>query len=70
MIHIICDRIVSNDSLLRLIGRTVFWVAPRRGDGAPNGGGPDPLDPSITLDRLSTVRRGAGRTEITACSLP
>ena len=44
--HIICDRIVDHDAMLRSIGRTGFAVAPGRGDGAKNGGGPDPRDPA------------------------
>lgn len=44
--HIICDRIVDHDDMLRSIGRTEFSVAPGRGDGATHGGGPDPRDPS------------------------
>ena len=46
VIHIICDRIVAHDEMLRSIGRMEFSVAPGRGDGAKNGGGPDPRDPS------------------------
>lgn len=43
-IHIICDRIVDHDAMLRSIGRMDFSVAPGRGDGASHGGGPDPRD--------------------------
>lgn len=46
IIHIICDRIVDHDTMLRSIGRMDFAVAPGRDDGAKNGGGPDPGDPS------------------------
>ena len=46
VIHIICDRIMDHDAMLRSIGRMDFTVAPGRGDGAKNGGGPDPRDPS------------------------
>ncbi len=46
IIHIICDRITDHDDMLRSIGRMDFAVAPGRGDGAKNGGGPDPRDPS------------------------
>ncbi|MGH6616027.1 error-prone DNA polymerase [Sphingomonas sp.] len=46
VIHIICDRITDHDDMLRSIGRMDFSVAPGRGDGAKNGGGPDPRDPS------------------------
>ena len=49
VIHIICDRIVDHDAMLRSIGRMDFAVAPGRGDGAKNGGGPDPRDPSWPL---------------------
>jgi error-prone DNA polymerase len=45
VIHIICDRITDHDDMLRSIGRMDFAVAPGRGDGAKNGGGPDPRDP-------------------------
>jgi error-prone DNA polymerase len=46
VIHIICDRITDLDDMLRSIGQMDFTVAPGRGDGAKNGGGPDPRDPS------------------------
>ncbi len=46
VIHIICDRIINHDNMLRSIGRMEFAVAPGRGDGAKNGGGPDPRDPA------------------------
>lgn len=46
VIHIICDRITDHDEMLRSIGRIDFAVAPGRGDGAKNGGGPDPRDPA------------------------
>jgi error-prone DNA polymerase len=46
VIHIICDRIVDHDLMPRSIGRMDFAVPPGRGDGAKNGGGPDPRDPS------------------------
>ncbi len=49
VIHIICDRITNHDDLLRSIGRTDFEVAPSRGDGAKNGGGPDPRDPTYPM---------------------
>jgi len=32
--------------MLRSIARMDFTVAPGRGDGAKNGGGPDPRDPT------------------------
>jgi error-prone DNA polymerase len=51
VIHIICDRIVDHDDMLRSIGRTAFTVTPSRGDGAINGGGPDPRDPGIPRGR-------------------
>jgi error-prone DNA polymerase len=51
VIHIICDRITDHDDMLRSIGRTNFAVAPGRGDGAHNGGGPDPRDPSFPRGR-------------------
>jgi error-prone DNA polymerase len=46
IIHVICDRIIDHDDMLRSIAHTDFAVAPGRGDGASNGGGPDPRDPS------------------------
>lgn len=46
IIHVICDRIIDHDDMLRSIAHTDFAVAPGRGDGANNGGGPDPRDPS------------------------
>ena len=51
VIHIICDRIVNHDPMLRSIGRTDFLVAPGRGDGAVSGGGPDPRDPAFPSGR-------------------
>jgi error-prone DNA polymerase len=46
IIHVICDRIIDHDEMLRSIGRTEFAVAPGRGDGATSGGGPDSRDSS------------------------
>ncbi len=46
VIHIICDRITDHDEMLRSVGRRDFVVPPGRGDGAKNGGGPDPRDPA------------------------
>ncbi|WP_326914951.1 error-prone DNA polymerase [Sphingopyxis chilensis] len=46
IIHIICDRIVDRDDMLRSIGRMDFAVAPGRADGSRGGGGPDPRDPA------------------------
>jgi error-prone DNA polymerase len=46
IIHIICDRITDHDAMLRSIGRMDFAMAQARGDGAKNGGGPDPRDPA------------------------
>jgi len=54
VIHIICDRIVDHDAMLRSIGRMDFSVAPGRGDGASHGGGPDPRDPSFPSGRTLT----------------
>ena len=51
VIHIICDRIVDHDAMLRSIGRMEFTVAPGRGDGASHGGGPDPRDPAFLSGR-------------------
>ena len=46
IIHVICDRIVDHDDMLRSIGRMDFTVAPGRGDGARNGNSPDARDPT------------------------
>ncbi len=54
VIHIICDRIVDHDAMLRSIGRMDFTVAPGPGDGATNGGGPDPRDPTFPRGRTLT----------------
>ena len=50
-IHVIADRIVNHDDMLRSIGRTDFAVALGRGDGATSGGGPDPRDPTFPSGR-------------------
>jgi error-prone DNA polymerase len=52
VIHIICDRIIDYDDMLRSIGRTAFTVAPGPGDGANSGGGPDPRDPTFPRGRV------------------
>ncbi len=49
VIHIICDRIIDHDAMLRSIGRSDFSVAPGRGDGARNGGGPDSRDAPLRI---------------------
>jgi error-prone DNA polymerase len=54
VIHIICDRIIDHDAMLRSIGRMDFSVAPGRGDGASHGGGPDPRDPAFPRGRTLT----------------
>ena len=46
VIHIICDRIIDHDDMLRSIGRMNFAIQSGRGDGAKSGGGPDPRDPA------------------------
>ncbi|MFD1103857.1 error-prone DNA polymerase [Sphingobium olei] len=51
VIHIICDRIIDHDDMLRSVGRMDFSVAPGRGDGATHGGGPDPRDPAFPSGR-------------------
>ena len=51
VIHIICDRIVDHDEMLRSVGRMDFKVAPGRGDGTSHGGGPDPREPAICRSR-------------------
>lgn len=61
VIHIICDRIIDHDDMLRSIGRTDFAVAPGRGDGASHGSGPDPRDP--TFPRGRTLASRPFRTE-------
>jgi len=45
VIHVIADRIVDHDAMLRRIGERDFSLAPGRGDGAASGNGPDPRDP-------------------------
>jgi error-prone DNA polymerase len=45
VIHVIADRIVDHDAMLRRIGQREFSVAPGRGDGAASGNGPDARDP-------------------------
>jgi error-prone DNA polymerase len=45
--------------MLRSIAHAEFAVAPGRGDGASNGGGPDPRDPSWPRGRtLGSPRFG------------
>ena len=51
VIHIICDRIVDHDEMLRSVGRMDFTVAPGRGDGASHGGCPDPREPAMCRSR-------------------
>ena len=46
IIHIICDRIIDHDAMLRSIGRMDFAVAASPADGARGGGGPDPRSPA------------------------
>src|SRR3546814_9378291 len=38
VIHIICDRIIDHDAMLRSIAQGDVSIAPGRGDGARNGG--------------------------------
>ena len=49
IIHIICDRIIDHDALLRTVGQSDLSVAPGRGDGARNGGGPDSRDAPLRI---------------------
>ena len=49
VIHIICDRIIDHDALLRSVGRSDPSIAPGRGDGARNGGGPDSREPGLSI---------------------
>jgi error-prone DNA polymerase len=51
VIHIVCDRITDHDAMLRSIAGRDFRVMPGYGDGATNGGGPDPRDPGIPRGR-------------------
>ncbi|KKW93235.1 OB-fold nucleic acid binding domain-containing protein [Sphingobium chungbukense] len=51
VIHVICDRIMDHDDMLRSIGSMDFTVTPGRGDGASHGGGPDPRDPGFPRGR-------------------
>lgn len=59
--HIICDRINDHDEMLRSIARMDFTVAPGRGDGAKNGGGPDPRDPTWAPRGRTSASRPFGR---------
>ena len=47
VIHIICDRIIDHNDMLRSIGQSQFSVLP----GASHGGGPDHRDPGIPRGR-------------------
>ncbi len=49
IIHIICDRIIDHDALLRTVGQSDLSIAPGRGDGARNGGGPDSRDAPLRI---------------------
>jgi error-prone DNA polymerase len=49
IIHIICDRIIDHDAMLRQVGRGDLSIAPGRGDGARNGGGPDSRDAPLRV---------------------
>src|SRR3546814_1465863 len=49
VIHIICDRIVDHDAMLRSIAQGEVSIAPGRGDGARNGGGPDSRDAPLRI---------------------
>ena len=49
IIHIICDRITDQDAMLRQVGRSSLSIAPGRGDGARNGGGPDSREPALRV---------------------
>lgn len=49
VIHIICDRIVDHDAMLRSIAQSDVSIAPGRGDGARNGGGPDSRDAPLRI---------------------
>ena len=64
VIHVICDRIIDHDEMLRSVGRMDFSVAPGRGDGASHDGGPDPRDPAFPSGRTlgSLLYRAAHAT--------
>jgi len=47
--HIICDRVVDHDAMLRSIAEGDVSIAPGRGDGARNGGGPDSRDAPLRI---------------------
>ncbi|MDP3783110.1 MAG: error-prone DNA polymerase, partial [Sphingopyxis sp.] len=49
VIHIICDRITDHDAMLRSIAQGDVSIAPGRGDGARNGGGPDSRDAPLRI---------------------
>ncbi|MGL3822323.1 error-prone DNA polymerase [Sphingopyxis sp. R3-92] len=49
VIHIICDRVIDHDAMLRTVGRSDLSIAPGRGDGARNGGGPDSREPALRV---------------------
>ena len=49
VIHIICDRITDHDAMLRSIAQSDVSIAPGRGDGARNGGGPDSRDAPLRI---------------------
>lgn len=59
VIHLICDRILNQDDMLRSVGRTDFLVAPSRADGVSHGGEPDPRGPAFPRCRpLASPPRG------------
>src|SRR3546814_945086 len=51
VIHIICDRITDHDAMLRSIAQGDVSIAPGRGDGARNGGGPDSREAPLRIKR-------------------
>jgi len=55
IIHIICERIIDHDAMLRSIAQMDFAVAPGPGDGARGGGGPDPRTPAGWTPRGRTL---------------
>jgi len=63
VIHVIADRIVDHDAMLRRIGERHFSVAPGRGDGASSGNGPDARDPG-RRDRGMELASRQGRSVI------
>jgi error-prone DNA polymerase len=69
VIHIICDRIVDHDDMLRSIGSMDVAVSPSRADGAKGGGGPDSRGQNWT-PRGRTLAAPAFRTVVEPEDIP